>query len=694
MSSRPLVRERPRRRWLAPCALVAGLLSLVGAGCNRPPATTPKAAVQVTLEQDDSPKLALDLFHQAQELPQFREALAQANAHLLRRPGKTLDEASRKRVQSLFAPDAAEWNELEAGSVQPLDAAYLENCFLFRDAARWLEVPGLPPAEQAALGFAWVMRRVLLHEQHDHGLPPHWLLKRGYGGVRDRAAVFLELCRQMRLDGCILELGTKDGPARVVVGVLLPKKEGADLALFDPRLGMPIRNGKGEPATWAEVRTEPELLKGHGVTAEQLKSATARLATPLAALAPRMAALEEMIGTQEHVTLHQDLGNLENKLSAVGLTLAPWAAESVPAPPRSLRHSYPLDNGGVDKSGRLLRFRLFQTPMPVVIYKLEQMHLFKDLPGEAREYLTALGEKIFDIYYLQPRNDRLRGRQEAALTRVDRIGTVLEQAASAVPIAEETFQKQIADWRERVRETYLSGDTQKKQAIWQEDPYVVALLQPESPLLPQPRDRKTLAHILLRACREPLANQVEALRAQVWEDRAARLQAQADQRQREGRAPGKSDVASAWKNARSAWTSFVDRADVPPAQVSSRLAPAAALWGQGQVERQFALGIAEQVHLDLHRALEARLALAFANRRLGQNAQAQSGLTKLHGDLAALGKLEPPRKLLEACLQQARAEGSASAEAERLEMLLRDWTPDGHLAAVRQRVEFLLQAWK
>ena len=243
------------------CALFAPWALLNLGGCSRPPDTANKGALPAVETRDDSFKLALEMFHEAKELPQFREALTQVSGPLLKQAADTmtpLDDKTRQIVKDMFRLDAKELDEIDAGTMRPLDAPYLESCYLFRDAGRALEIAGLAPRDQAAFGFSWAMKRVLLHEQHEDNVPPHLVLQRGYGGVRDRALVALELMRQGRLDGCIVNLPNKDGTAALLVGILLPKKDGFDVALFDPRLGLPIPGPKGQKITTLDdVRTQP-----------------------------------------------------------------------------------------------------------------------------------------------------------------------------------------------------------------------------------------------------------------------------------------------------------------------------------------------------------------------------------------------------------------------------------------------------
>src|SRR5262245_12386406 len=187
----------PVRRWRhrQGVPLLCLSLLLVFAQCSRGPGALPKREVQVTEQRDDSLQVALELFQQSKEPGQVRAALNQISSTLVKQAAKSTsdDEAARKRLQELFRLDAAELEDFDAAGVRGLDAPYLESCFQFRDAARALEISGLRRRDQLALGLAWTTRHVLLHEQRDDALPPHLVVQRGNGGVRDRALVFCEL---------------------------------------------------------------------------------------------------------------------------------------------------------------------------------------------------------------------------------------------------------------------------------------------------------------------------------------------------------------------------------------------------------------------------------------------------------------------------------------------------------------------
>jgi len=677
------------REAVRPILIYAAIFSC---GCQqRPAAPVVKGPNNVEDERDASLAMAAETLRQATELPHFSAALNHMNGPLAKHAGAApthFDDKTRQLVEGILRANPSEMEYIEAALMRPLDAAYLQSCFLFRDAARALEVAGSSPLDQAVLGCSWVMRRVLLHEQQDEGLPPHLVLQRGFGDARDRALVVAELLRQWQIDCCLVTVPSKDGGESTLLGIILPKKDGVDMALFDPRLGLPVAGPQGI-ATWAEIRAKPELLPAGGIAAAQVKQAAARPACSISALAPRMKATEELLRGHEQVHLHYDIAELERRCGATELTLAGWPVADKQAPGQRALRFYGKEEGGIDTEQRFARYAISTVLPSAVMYRYEQMKVLTNLPPDARDTLTkGVTANLFQRYLVEPRLALLRGRHEDAIKRVDRIGNVIEDAAFAAPIHDTAFNQQIAQWRDRVKDAYLAGEQKAKQ-IWTEDQYLLALLQPDDSIHPQKLERKMLSQIVLRACREPLGNQADGIKAACWEDRAAKLEAQSEARRQTGKQGGSQEAISAWKNARSAWAKFHDRAALTPAQLRVRIESINAVALQGQ--RDVALSLCDQLHLDLHHALHARQRLAEANRRLNQPKLAVQWFTELRDDLTALEKYEQPRKFLQDFREQVRGQ---THQLRRVDLLLRDWTPDGHLAALRQSVERRLESLK
>src|SRR5262249_15613661 len=131
----------------------------------------------------------------------FRGPLRQVEEHAKANPkvkaSLELKPEQKAALREPFNLDAADLEEVEDTTFRPLDAYHLFSCFLLREAAKPIEVQGLPQRQQAAAALAWVMRQVMLQENDAALLPPHLVLGRGYGSARERALVFLSLLQQI-----------------------------------------------------------------------------------------------------------------------------------------------------------------------------------------------------------------------------------------------------------------------------------------------------------------------------------------------------------------------------------------------------------------------------------------------------------------------------------------------------------------
>ena len=270
------------------------------------------------------------------------------------------------------------------------------------------------------------------------------------------------------------------------------------------------------------------------------------------------------------------------------------------------------------------------------------------------------------------------------LKRVDRIRTVLETEEAAKPLEEAVFQNRLSAWRERVFKAYTSlvvrkeADGQAKvDALWKEDQYLLNVLHPESEFPLQSFEKKMLSLILLNACREPLGEQVNYLAASYAHEKAAKLQATQISLERAGKdvTNVKVDADFAWRNARGAWNKYLERYHVSPQSLPKRLAEIPQRGTARELEN--VLYLWEQLHLDVHATIEARLRLAEAQQRLQGSSPA---LQALLADLDAFQKSDLPKSLSEF---RERVRGNPLA-AQRLELLARDWGPQGNIHWLRE----------
>lgn len=694
------------RRFLFPTlpVLVAGLLlaGLVG-GCGRSSSHVKKAAVAKPRSENVF-KPALELLRQANQLSHFKDALQLLNAHLDKPEVAALIQLKDEQRDFLVKQvrlNQQELEEVEAGVFRPLDAHHMDSSYLFRDAARSLEIKGLSTLQQALLAFDWVTRRVYLHEQGDSGLPPALTLRRGYAGPRDRALVFLALLRQLQLEGCLLSAEDPSAAtAAVLVGVAAGKEAG--VYLFDPRLGIAVPGpGKEGIATFADVRARPELVKAIGMDPALVPKLQAYVGCPLLALAPRMSYLQAILGAQDRIDLYLDLRQLHEDLTAaLGCPVHIWHSPSDKefSPFRAAQLVLPPEEGGIDRTGRWKRAMVHLIPWPTIVSQLQQMKMYSDIPDEARKVLIERIGELFTAFYLQPEEFFLRGQFDSTLKRIDRIRTPLEQE-DFVGADKKQNEAVIADFRKRLIDAYTAfvvrqdPDAQGKlNALWNEDQYLLVLLQVDGEAPPLNRaEKKALSAVVLTASREALGEQVSYLSASCWQEKAALYQGHVELL-RTGGQDFKAVLQrahEAWSTAASEWNKYLYRYRLRPSGIAARLKNLRELWERGEIE--MAVGRWQLLHQEIHGSLEAQVRLGKSQSYLDDGKAAALHYQGVLEDIDMLQNSEIAKDLKD-CLGKIRDLPQRSL-ATQLELLSRDWGPQGHLASlqemVRRRLELL-----
>jgi hypothetical protein len=699
------------KRHLAAFTAILFLLmatGLVGCSNNQKPTNPGAKGVQAGPKADPT-RLAADLLRQGTELSHFRDGLQLLSPYM---------DSAEQRTKLLLKPEQREFlkntvhlsddelAEVEAGKFNPSDAYYLDESFLFRDIARFLEVPGLSPLEQAHRCFRWVVRNVALHEQGDQGLPPGYVVRRGFGGPLDRAFVFLELLRHYNQNGCVF-VPAEPSAVPTLVGVH-ERIKGA-ISLFDLRLGVPIRSKKNTDAiaTCADADAAPEILAASAITPEQWSKTEARLIAPLPALSPRMHELERLLAAQDKVSLFLDTQLLLKDIQAgckqkVAFWNAPTAGSDSPG--WALRQFLPVEEGGTDKSGRLGRFSAHLVPWAHVLLRLNQIKLFQELAPPARDVLVKnLVVDLFHKYQIQPREMMLRGQDVSR--RLSRIAPLLDNAALASLGEDPEFQKNVAEWRQKMNDAYgaqMATKDPKFQAainnLWSEDEYLSSLLRLESEDNPKNRQIKmqTLTRILAFACRDPLQQSSGWLTAAYVHEKAERAQALADLADKDNKT-ARLTARTAWGNARSLWNQYLDRVSLTPSGVKQRLEPVREWLRLGNVEN--ALTNMEGLLLDLHHNFAAQFNLAQARIHAESYTAAESTLKSLREELDQISRTSDPKtnpypdlQVEIAALLDAAKQKQNPVHILRAELLARDWAARGSLYWARQSVQQRLEA--
>ena len=298
------------------CCLLPVAFSL---GCSGSQAKTPGLEAQrpeevlenaLTILKDEKP--STNTYRTAvQQLNNYLDLHAAATAKL------TVSDAERKLFQTpaLFDSREERIKEVERKSFSVLDIDHIDTCFLFRDAAKWLQSLPLAGAEKseerdlelANQAFAWTMRQVQLEPRvrerddwraqefiqllrlmqysqsdlnelvrrgyldrvepwRDHSWPADEVVRRGSGDAEERLRAFLGLALQCGLDGCVVPRtitvtesdGTQADRERPwAAGVRI----GKEIYLFDPLLGKPVPGAGGKGiATLRELRKDADAI--------------------------------------------------------------------------------------------------------------------------------------------------------------------------------------------------------------------------------------------------------------------------------------------------------------------------------------------------------------------------------------------------------------------------------------------------
>ena len=597
------------RRSLA--ALTLAALFVVGAaltgasGCTKPPSGV-KNNEEPVAAKGDPWKVAGQRLKKETDWAACRTALGGLATDLNTQTKDALPALSEAEFTKLvqlvpLSPDDRE--EVRATTFSAHDSVYLSDCLYLRDSADSLALNGFPPDQRAERAFAWVCRQVYLQpwmrvvgrSDGASALPPTAVLRRGFGSGLERMYVFLALLQQLELDGCLiggpdagkqpagLPLVTADNRAYITgaprgpfwaVGVRI----GSDVKLFDPWRGHPF------PVTLAQLKANPDAAKAwfadpaniSGATLEDAKKATAFLAVPVNALAPRMALVESKLKNELGAKLAFNARALQD--SFPDPKPAFWNPPDEPSQPDAFAYGHasrsllPLDMGGTDRgppSARLFdAFRREQ--LPTSVFKLPDALA----PVPARARLGGTAAAVLGISFIEPPNPRERIQRGQ-----------FQDAAKDLVAKQETF----ANGLERLR---LNKDADQQIKEWIE---LINGLYQELGRAQLNADKVTEANIVGqidnnwkhagvqflvdRASSEVGLAESTYLLALCKHELAERSQARADTAVGAEADRLRSDATDSWKTALSAWRTY-EQHSVAHAGFPGRAAHARALAGR------------------------------------------------------------------------------------------------------------------
>ena len=212
--------------------------------------------------------------------------------------------------------------ELRDGVFADWEGRSLAEAVWARDVAQWARGSADTDEKVAAALFDWTIRNVQLDPPAGAVTihRPWQAMLMGHGSAADRAWVFVELLRQQNIAAAIIRPVDADlAKTPLLVGVFV----GDELQLFDPQLGLPLRNKDGDVATLAEVAVDDGLLRqfdidgefAYGLKAEQLAGVEALIVASPLQLSRRAAELEVALEGENFVKLTADPKALAERLA-------------------------------------------------------------------------------------------------------------------------------------------------------------------------------------------------------------------------------------------------------------------------------------------------------------------------------------------------------------------------------------------
>jgi len=444
-----------------------------GKGVSIPVETKPTSNNKDTLET------VRDSLSKDTSLPTCRNARGLLNSYLeseFKRKSDTIPDLPSdlaKTYPEILHLDVGEVQEVESRIFTPLDDHYLDLCFFMRDAAAGLEVENLPPAEQAQAAFAWVVRQVNLREPTNlpnpdsrlSALSPQFVLRRGWGSSLERSLIFLEILRQLGLEGCLVAQPSLNKQPWACAVLISQEEMHPELLLFDPRLGLALPGPEGKGiATLQAIATQPALLEQltvdskhpYDVTSKEATGSELLLAPPLGGLSPRMAVLQDkLLGSSIHVNLainaSESIAHFEKAVDKK--TPVRFYHDLVVLS----RNFLPPEEGGIDKT-----HAKDLAELGIVVQNLSLPRFLQDLPRPLKEQFTSQYAAPFLLFWLQPgypRDDMLRGKlPRASSSLVTRMDALKDQKARW-----QTNHQDIEDYLKNWREPFIAAMAQMQR---------------------------------------------------------------------------------------------------------------------------------------------------------------------------------------------------------------------------------------
>ena len=211
------------------------------------------------------------------------------------------------------------------------DGTHIRDCFLWKDTHTFAVRTAENDLGRIVELFNYVIRNIALDTKEDNPIPltPFEIMVLGRGTAEDRAWLFADILRQLRIDTVILRPGGEGPPreagdqAAWLVGAFLDN----DVYLFEPRLGTPVPSlerqeraaAVEQPATLAEAAENDDVLrqldrspeKPYPLKAADLASLRVEVIGNTGFWSPRMRLLQQSLSGDRSVIIYDSLVDTE-----------------------------------------------------------------------------------------------------------------------------------------------------------------------------------------------------------------------------------------------------------------------------------------------------------------------------------------------------------------------------------------------
>lgn len=203
------------------------------------------------------------------------------------------------------------------------DAKFIRDSQLFNGMVNAAIAGKSNDVERVTAAFYYCMSNVALITNKQNVLPlsPYEICILGTGSAEQRAWIYIDMLRQLRMDAVLLK-PAEEAPYKLLVGVLLNE----NIYLFDPVLSLPIPAKEQpadavlipNPATLADVLKSPAILKdfygeeaANRFSAEELKTPQVLIMGRSCEWSTRMRRLEDSLSRKQTFVLFRNLEELK-----------------------------------------------------------------------------------------------------------------------------------------------------------------------------------------------------------------------------------------------------------------------------------------------------------------------------------------------------------------------------------------------